>query len=122
MARNLSLPVIAKLAAADLKAIKERDFQLAIWREAEANGWKCHYVYLTAQRLANGSYRGTGTAGWPDVVAVRGPQMYAIEVKSESGTVKPEQREWIAALNGVPGITAMVVKPRDAQAVMEALE
>ena len=118
---SLSLVIIAKLAAPDLKAISEREFQLAIWRHAESEGWKCHYQYRSAQKLANGQYRGLGTAGWPDVIAVRGDRLLAIEVKKETGSPTPEQREWLAALNGVPGIEAMVVKPRDAQAVMVML-
>jgi hypothetical protein len=118
---SLSLVIISKLTGLDLKAISERAFQLAIWRHAESDGWKCHYQYRSAQKLANGQYRGLGTAGWPDVIAVRGDRLLAIEVKKETGSPTPEQRVWIAALNGVPGITAMIVRPRDANAVMEML-
>ena len=121
MARNLSLPVIAKLAAADLRAIREYDYQVAITKYLESDGWAVQYFRKSAVEGKDGRWRGLGGAGWPDVIAVKGPRMLALEVKSEAGRPTPEQRVWIAALNGVPGIEAMVVKPRDAYAVMVML-
>ena len=121
MARKLSLPILAALPKEMLREVTERDFQLAVWRYAESRGWKCHYVYKTAQRLQDGSYRGTGTPGWPDVIAVRGEVLCAIELKAERGSATAEQKQWIAALAEVPGIQADVFKPRDAARLMEML-
>lgn len=117
-----NLQVIAALEKADLRAIKEREFQRALWQYAESHGWKCHYMYRSAQKLADGSYRGMGTAGWPDVIAVRGPEMLAIECKTEKGAVRPEQQEWLTALAEVEGIDTYLWRPRDAAEILERLK
>jgi hypothetical protein len=38
------------------------------------------------------------TAGFPDLVLVRAPEIIIAELKAEKGTLSPAQREWIAAL------------------------
>jgi hypothetical protein len=47
--------------------------------------------------------------GFPDYLVIAGERLYGIELKRQrGGTVSPEQREWITALNeaGVPTIVA----------------
>lgn len=39
--------------------------------------------------------------GFPDYVAVRGPELLFIELKAEAGRVRPAQREWLEALGVV---------------------
>jgi VRR-NUC domain len=51
--------------------------------------------------------------GWPDVVILLGPSMFALELKSDTGRLTPEQRRWLAAFERIPGCVAMVVRPRD---------
>ena len=121
MTRKISLPVMAALPPALLKEVHEHDLQLAVWRYAEMQGWRCHYTARSAFRLQDGSYRGTATPGWPDVIAIRAGVMWAIELKSEVGRVRPEQREWMALLADVPGVNTAIWRPRDAQAAIEAL-
>lgn len=121
MARNINLPILAT-GIIDLKSISERDFQRALWAYAEDRGWKCHYMYKSAQRLQNGKYRGLGTPGWPDVIAVRGESMLAIECKAERGRATAEQKKWLDTLKNVPGVETFIWKPRDAAEVIERLK
>jgi hypothetical protein len=37
-------------------------------------------------------------AGFPDYVAVRGPELIFVELKAERGRVRPQQREWLEDL------------------------
>lgn len=52
-------------------------------------------------------------AGFPDLICVRDGVMLALELKTETGRVTPEQEVWIAALDKVPGVTATVARPSD---------
>lgn len=54
-----------------------------------------------------------GQIGFPDVVAVRGRFLIALELKTEQGRVTPEQMAWLDAFNECPAVTAMVIRPRD---------
>lgn len=49
--------------------------------------------------------------GFPDIIAVRGGRVLAIECKRERGRVRPEQVMWVEALSEVPGVTAMIARP-----------
>jgi len=120
MARNVNLQILAVMERADLARVSEREFQRAIWEYAAQAGWLAHYMYKSAQKLQDGTYRGLGTAGWPDIFACRGERAIAIEVKSMSGRPTPEQRRWLAALKEA-GIETALWKPDDAKLAMEVL-
>jgi hypothetical protein len=127
MARNLSLQVISKLAPAELRGISEYDFQVAVCKYAEAQGWKVQYARKSATKGADGVWRGTGPKGWPDVFAIRRGAIVAIECKSEIGRVSPEQEAWLNALaengcNECRRAMVMIAKPRDAATAMLLLE
>ena len=88
----------ADLQATIVEAMQLRGFRVAHFRPARTDrGWR------TA-----GSY---DAAGFPDLIAVRGPRCLAWELKSERGTVAVEQSEWIRALRRVPGVDARVIRP-----------
>lgn len=52
-------------------------------------------------------------AGWPDLVLVRRGVMVAAELKSRAGRLRPEQRTWLDALDGVPGVRVYVWRSTD---------
>ena len=118
MARNLSLPIIAKLDKATQQTISEYDFQVAVTKYAESEGWSVQYFRKSAAMGKDGRWRGLGNPGWPDVIAVRGPRMLAVECKSERGTASPEQKEWLRLLSEIPGVETLIAKPRDAGDLM----
>ena len=47
--------------------------------------------------------------------------MIFAELKRETGTLEPEQRLWLEALRGCPGVEVYVWKPRDLQDIRRIL-
>ncbi|HUY79901.1 MAG TPA: VRR-NUC domain-containing protein, partial [Ktedonobacterales bacterium] len=96
---------------------REKDFQAAIIELATLLHWKCWHDYDSRKN----------TPGFPDLVlckpAVNGMpgRLIMAELKTDVGRVRPEQREWLAALAGVPGVLACVWRPRDFAAIQAAL-
>jgi hypothetical protein len=65
-----------------------------------------------------------GTIGWPDIIVVVPPngRFLALEVKSSTGTLRPEQKDFKAALEDSGGYFRVVRSVTDAMhAVAEAL-
>lgn len=83
--------------------MSEAEWQQVVIGIAESRGWRTYHTYDS--RRSN--------PGWPDVVAVRYGRMVAAELKSMAGKVTADQREWLAALDGVLGIETYVWKPAD---------
>lgn len=59
-------------------------------------------------------------AGWPDLVIV-GRKLLIRELKTETGRVRPEQREWIGALASA-GVDVAVWRPSDWRSGLIATE
>lgn len=116
-----NLMMLAALPKADLRAVLERDFSIAIREYAEGNGWLCEYRFRSAVKLSNGQYRGTGPAGFPDMTLVRNGRLVMAELKAERGTIRPEQQAWLTALAEVPGVSSYLWKPSDSSTVMQVL-
>lgn len=83
-----------------VKGEREDAFQARVVKRAKAEGWT---VYHT--RDSRGS-----EAGWPDLQLARGREVIFRELKSESGTVKPEQEEWLRLLRSC-GLDVAVWRP-----------
>ena len=100
---------------------REKDFQAAIIELATLLGWRVFHVYDSRR----------SEAGYPDLTLVRDghgergettpSRLIFAELKTDRGRVRPEQREWLAALAGVPGVLACVWRPRDFAAIQAAL-
>ena len=123
MGRAANLQLIAAMPKDALRNLSEREFQRALMSYAEDHGWKIHYMYKSAQRLADGSYRGLGTAGWPDLfgVHITTGRAVAIECKSERGRASDAQQEWLGLLATVEGCDAFLWRPRDAAVALTYL-
>ena len=126
MAHNLSLKIISLLDKADLRKISERAFQDAVLDYAQAQGWKCHWMRRNAMVNQKGEWHPLGSAGFPDVFAIRRGSLVALELKSERGVATHEQMEWLGAIERL-NVTrtvahVMVAKPRDAAQLMRLLE
>jgi hypothetical protein len=98
--------------------IREDPFQAEIIKLACLFGWRIFHVsdsrrevrgrgvsYLVGDKLA---------AGWPDLtLAHRRRGLFAVrELKSNTGRVEPEQREWLETLTAC-GVDAGIWRPRD---------
>lgn len=55
----------------------------------------------------------TSTMGWPDLVAVRGPHLVAIELKTDAGVATDDQLLWLRRFSRVVGGRAWLVRPSD---------
>lgn len=76
-----------------MKAGSEAAFQQQVLNLAGFYGW-CSYHTHDSRR---------SQAGFPDLVLVRGAELIFAELKTDTGRVRPEQQEWIAALEHVAG-------------------
>ena len=74
----------------------------AVIKAATLHGWKHFHVH--------GSRR--SQAGFPNLVLGRPPVLLFVELKTDKGRVRPEQREWIDLVNRCE-MDAMVWRPRD---------
>jgi hypothetical protein len=52
---------------------------------------------------------------------VRPPRLVFAELKSETGTVKPAQAEWLDVLRAVPGLEVYVWRPGDMDEIARVL-
>lgn len=121
---HVSLPIIAALPPHMLKTVLEYDFQVAVTKYAEQHHWRVHYMRKSAMQGADGTWKGLGGGGWPDLFMVNTASRRAVaaELKAERGSATPEQRLWLSALETVPGIETFIWKPRNAVEIMERLK
>lgn len=81
----------------------EAQYQDLIKGTAEANGWMC---YHTADSRRSDK-------GFPDLICIRGDELFAIEVKTAKGGVRPEQYVWMQAFERVEDIYTIIARPKD---------
>lgn len=93
------------------EAVTEAQHQAAIVELARLAGWLVYYV-PDSRRCP---------AGFPDLVLCRPPVLLLVECKTDAGRVRPEQREWLAALHECDGVQVRVWRPRDWPEIEEML-
>lgn len=101
-------------AALPLYLWSERDLSSAVVELARLGGYK-HYHTFDSRR---------STHGFPDYVfahARREPRLIFAELKSETGKVRPEQKEWLDALSTIPGVTVHLWRPSDLEEIAAVL-
>lgn len=99
----------------------EQAFQATVVDVAHLAGWRV--AHFRAARTSMG-WRVPVTAdgaGWPDLVLVRPPRLIFAELKSEIGTVKPRQLEWLEVLRLLPQAEVFVWRPSDWDSLVEVL-
>jgi hypothetical protein len=98
--------------------MKGRDLQKTIMDYATMCGWRCLHFESVRVQYPGGKmvwktpFSGSGK-GFPDVFAIRRDRIVAIEVKGKGDTLKAEQEQWLAELNAVPCVDAVVATPKD---------
>ena len=93
--------------------MSERQLQDLIIEAAELGGWLWFHVAR--------SDLGRASAGFPDLVLVRPPELIMVEVKTAKGKLRPVQKVWLDALAKVDLITVDVVRPPDADGLIARL-
>lgn len=86
----------------------EAELQAAIIEACEVYGWLWHHE--TDSRRSN--------PGYPDLTIVKGNRVAMMELKSETGRVRPEQQRWLDALAPVDTFSSGLVRPRNLDEVI----
>jgi VRR-NUC domain len=100
----------------------EASFMDAVLAVAKLAGWRT--LHIRPARRADGSWRtpiGGDGKGWPDLTLVRPPRLLFAELKSETGTLRPEQREWLDVLRLLPQAEVFLWTPADWNLLVEVL-
>jgi hypothetical protein len=102
-------------------AVSEATFQKQVIQYARLMGWRS--AHFRASLNARGKWQtavaGDGV-GFVDLVLVKDRVIFA-ELKTDTGRIRPEQREWIEAINAAGG-TAVVWRPSDWPQIQRELE
>ena len=83
--------------------VLERDFRQLVVDYARTVGWKVYFTWNSQH----------SPAGYPDLTMVRGTRLVFAELKREGAQPTAAQRDWLAALRGVPGAEVFVWRPAD---------
>ena len=95
-----------------VNAVTEKAFQAQVLGLARLSGWLCYHTH-DSRRSA---------PGFPDLVMARPPVIVFAELKTDTGKVRPEQRDWLAALGGCESVEAALWKPGDWKRIEEVLK
>jgi hypothetical protein len=70
------------------RGITEKHLQELIRKAAIVTGWKFYHTWNSMH----------SAKGFPDCVLVKGSRLLFVELKNETGKIRPEQEEWMIAL------------------------
>lgn len=107
--------------------VSEADWHNVVVEAAERLGWRVFWLpdwmYRTgiqqARKNPRRGYRWP-KPGFPDLVLCKPPVLLLVELKAQAGTVRPEQRAWLADLRAC-GLDVRVWRPNDWDAVLATL-
>ena len=94
-----------------LPKITEKEFQSQVVQLAKLRGWLCFHDYDSRK----------STAGFPDLVLIRGHQILVAELKVGNRKATPEQRQWLEAFAGAR-VRAFIWTPADWKEIESILE
>jgi hypothetical protein len=86
---------------ATLPRMSEKQLQRSVLDLARSKGWRCYHTFDSRR----------SEPGFPDIIAIRGERLVAIELKSDSGTLTEAQTEWLRAFDDVWVVDAIVIRP-----------
>ena len=123
MGARPTLDIIANLAIQGdweaLAAISEASFSIAVCDYAREHGWLVHYQRQSGHVGKDGTWRGSGPKGFPDLVLARAGRVLMPELKAEKGVLSPEQKRWGKEL----GASVWDCwRPRDSGRILKELE
>ena len=123
MARTAAQRKAAKTQAMPLREMSEAQYQGWIIEQAQAAGWVLQFHVLRGQVKGGQWVTNTSSRGVPDLWLLRPStgQLVVLEVKAWRGRPTPEQLQWVAGLQSVPGVEAFIVGPADAADVLDLL-
>jgi len=113
-----------------VRSKEEYEFQQDIVTLAQFFGWRVLWVRPVRIQRKDGTYYyetpvAANGKGWFDTFLVKergdNKRMIWAEIKTDSGTLDPDQIAWQQAVNAAGG-TAVVWRPRDMNAIQRELE
>lgn len=84
-------------------SLTEKQWQSCIMSALRAHGFLAYHTYDSRR----------SQPGFPDIIALRGWRILAIELKAEKGRLTPAQREWLAAFEATDHAEAYCWRPSD---------
>jgi len=96
--------------SARTKPLTEREWQAQVVAIARTYGWQVHH-----HLISYGS-----AAGWMDLVIASHGRALFVELKNDTGRLRPEQRMWLGLL-AAAGCEVAVWRPADLDTVTAAL-
>jgi Holliday junction resolvase len=87
-----------------LNQVTEATWQRQVEDLLTVHGWSAFHDL-------SGKTSGNCARGFPDLIAIRGPELLVLELKKMSGRATREQVAWIERFDGVEASEAYVVKP-----------
>lgn len=101
----------------------ERELRRFVMRFAREQGWLAYHGRTSKHLSGKWATVIEGDAGFPDLVLCRPPRLLFVELKSEHGRLKTQQRQWLNALLGT-GVEVYVWRFKDWEsgAVQRVLE
>lgn len=92
--------------------ISEKQFQAQVVELAGYCGWLVYHPH-DSRRSA---------PGFPDLVLARPPRLVLVELKTDKGQIRPEQRVWLEALSGcVEAPETYIWRPADFENIQATL-
>lgn len=83
--------------------MREADWQATVEATLKLQGWRLYHT-----RDSRGS-----VGGFPDIIAIRGSRLLAIELKNETRKATSQQVEWLEAFAGVESVESYLWRPDD---------
>jgi hypothetical protein len=81
------------------QAMSERELLRSVLDEMELRGWLVAHFHDSRRDVGRGQLVGdSASAGFPDIVAVRGERILFAELKTEKGKLGELQAAWLGAL------------------------
>lgn len=94
--------------------LSESAFQKQVIDLAHQFGWTVAHFRAALSQKGRWLTPLQGDAkGFPDLVLLKPPSLIFAELKAERGVLSDEQAAWISRLAQVPGVKAVIWKPRD---------
>jgi hypothetical protein len=91
----------------------EAQLQRQVLELARLAGWRIHHSRPGMDRSGRWSTPLAGDPGLPDLLLVKDGRLLALELKAERGRPTDDQAAWLSALSAVPGVVALLIRPRD---------
>ena len=95
--------------------VSESEWLTAVGDALDWNGW--WWDHSRPARRKDGQWvtatQGSGSRGFPDIVAVRDDRTLFMELKADKGRVSPEQTDWIGRLNAAGQEAHIIRMPGD---------